>query len=93
MLNLYSLIVLPGLGGGHAYGSFQDSKTNYMWLIDSLRFDYKVFRIVIYGFDTTVPNSNNTQDLEAIATQFRTSLQSIRAQSTVSATPYIPFPP
>jgi hypothetical protein len=79
-----SLIILPGLGGGHAYGSFKEEGSDYMWLIDRLPFDYDIFRIITYGFDTTLPNSDNTQDLEAVATEFRASLRSIRTRSMVS---------
>ena len=79
-----SLIALSGLGRGHAWGSFKDPEDEYVWLVDSLPRDWPVFRIVTYGFDTTVPDSDSNQDLEALASQFRSSLRNIRAKPDVS---------
>ena len=84
-----SLIALSGLGRGHAWGSFrdpenEDPENEYVWLVDSLPRDRPVFRIVTYGFDTTVPDSDSNQDLEALASQFRSSLRNIRAKPNVS---------
>lgn len=82
--NKGSFLVIPGLGGGHAYGSFQDSESEFMWLLDRLRVDQPRFRIMTYGYDTTVPNSDSVQDLEDLATAFRVSLVSVRGRSSVS---------
>ena len=79
-----SLIALSGLGRGHAWGSFKDPEAEYVWLVDSLPRHLPVFRIVTYGFDTTVPDSNSNQDLEALASQFRSSLRNIRAKPVAS---------
>jgi hypothetical protein len=91
LISPYSVIVLPGLGGGHAYGSFKDPNSDYMWLVDSLRHDFDMFRIVTYGFDSRVPDSNNVQDLEAIATESRASLRSIRTEPIVSCITAVVF--
>lgn len=79
-----SFLVIPGLGGGHAYASFQDSESEFMWLLDRLPEDHPGFRIMTYGYDTTIPDSDSFQDLEALASAFRASLVTIRAQSSVS---------
>ena len=79
-----SLIVLPGLGRGHAWGSFKDPEDEYVWLVDSLPKQLPMFKIATYGFDTTLPHSNSNQDLEALASQFRSSLRNIRANPNVS---------
>ena len=84
MLNQNSLIVLPGLGRGHAWGSFKDPKDEYVWLVDSLPEHLPMFRIVVYGYDTTVPDSHAKPSLEGLASQFRSSLRNIRAQPVVS---------
>ena len=76
--------MLHGLGRGHAWGSFKDPEDEYVWLVDSLPRDLPKFTIATYGFDTAVPHSNSNQDLEALASQFRSSLRNIRAKPNVS---------
>lgn len=82
--NRGSFLVIPGLGGGHAYGSFQDSDSEFMWLLDWLPIDQPLFRIMTYGYNTTIPGSDSVQDLEALATNFRASLATVRVRSSVS---------
>ena len=78
-----SLIILPGLGRGHAWGPFKDPQDEYVWLVGSLPKHVPVFRIVTYGYDTIVPGSSSSQDFEALASQLRCSLRNIRAKPTV----------
>lgn len=56
-----------------------------MWLRDSLPHDLPGIRVLIYGYDSHLAGSNSFQDLEAIASSFRTSIGSIRRQATVSS--------
>lgn len=73
-------MVLPGLGKGHAYGSFQhpDTTSTYNWLIDSLPRDCPSIRVISYGYDSKVENSTSTQDIESLSTGFRVALKKIR---------------
>ena len=82
--NKGSFVAIPGLGGGHAYGSFQDSESEFMWLLDRLPKDQPRFRIMTYGYDTTIPDSDSVQDLEDLASAFRASLATVRVRSSVS---------
>ena len=73
-----SLVLIHGLGGGHAWGTFQDPESGYTWPIDSLPMHLPEYRIITYGFDSKLPDSNSTQDLEALGSQLRDALRSIR---------------
>jgi len=57
-----------------------------MWLRDSLPHDVLGLRVLIYGYDTRLPDSKSSQGLEAISSSFRTALRAIRRQSNVSNT-------
>lgn len=94
MLNTmrYSVVAIAGLGG-HAFGSFKDEGSDYMWLRDTLPRDLasdgrgnKIARIMVYGYDSIVATSENAQNLEDLATSFRTSLYELinnsRAQNS-----------
>lgn len=82
--NINSIIALSGLGG-HAFGSFKERKGNHMWLRDDVPNDFPHARILIYGYDTTLEDSQSIQDLEAIAGTFRTALKIARPKGTVGA--------
>lgn len=82
--NINSIIALSGLGG-HAFGSFKERKGNHMWLRDDLPNDFPYARILIYGYDTKLEDSQSIQDLEAIASTFRTALKIARPKGSVSA--------
>jgi hypothetical protein len=56
-----------------------------MWLRDSLPHDIPGLRVLIYGYDTHLHNSESFQDLEAISSSFRTALRAIRKQPNVSS--------
>ena len=82
--NIYSIVALSGLGG-HAFGSFKERTDNHMWLRDDLPNDFPHARILIYGYDTKLEDSQSIQDLEAIASTFRTALKIARPKGSVSA--------
>ncbi|RDL34402.1 uncharacterized protein BP5553_07530 [Venustampulla echinocandica] len=68
-------IAISGLGG-HAFGSFKEKGGSYMWLCDELPSDLATTRIIIYGYESQLHDSQSFQDLEALATTLRTSLKS-----------------
>jgi hypothetical protein len=55
-----------------------------MWLCDDLPKDFPHARILTYGYDTKLENSQSIQDLEAIAGTFRTALKIARPKNSVN---------
>jgi hypothetical protein len=82
--NCSSIIALTGLGSAHAFYSFKERNGNHMWLRDDLPFDFPQARIFTYGYDTKLVDSQSFQDLESIASTFRTALKAIRPDNVVS---------
>lgn len=62
-----------------------------MWLRDDLPNDFPRARILIYGYDTKLEDSQSIQDLEAIAATFRTALKIARPKSSVRAAFFLSF--
>lgn len=54
-----------------------------MWLADFLPHNVSGIRVLTYGYDSRVPNSNSFQNLEAISSSFRTNLGTVRPSVTV----------
>ncbi|PCD23156.1 hypothetical protein AU210_014679 [Fusarium oxysporum f. sp. radicis-cucumerinum] len=74
------IIAISGLGG-HAFGSFKERDGDHMWLRDSLPYDLTredtlnpMARVMVYGYESSVANSNSFQNLEDLATSFHHSL-------------------
>jgi hypothetical protein len=55
-----------------------------MWLRDSLPSDLPGVRILVYGYETHLVNSQSFQNMEALATAFRTHIAAIRSETNVS---------
>ena len=83
--NYLSCIAITGLGG-HVFGSFKHRETGHMWLCDSLPRDLDGARIMMYGYDSKVPGSRSFQDLKALGTAFRATIEKLRASAAVSET-------
>ncbi|KAI8403830.1 hypothetical protein FOFC_15320 [Fusarium oxysporum] len=82
------IIAIPGLGG-HPFGSFKERDGNHMWLRDSLPNDLThedttapIARVMIYGYGSSVANSNNFQNLEDLSTSFYNSLLALARAPT-----------
>jgi len=74
------IIAVCGLGG-HAFGSFTERNGSHMWLRDALPLDVpqeadqKPFaRVMIYGYESSLAQSESFQNLEDLATSFHTHL-------------------
>ncbi|KAK0720957.1 hypothetical protein B0H67DRAFT_209453 [Lasiosphaeris hirsuta] len=74
------VVAVSGLGG-HAFGSFKERGGTHMWLRDSLPYDLTrestgrpMARVMTYGYESSVAQSKNIQNLEDLATSFHTSL-------------------
>jgi hypothetical protein len=55
-----------------------------MWLRDSLPHDLPGVRILIYDYDSHLVGSQSFQGMEALATEFRTHIATIRKATNVS---------
>ncbi|KFA45618.1 hypothetical protein S40293_08631, partial [Stachybotrys chartarum IBT 40293] len=71
-----NVIAVCGLGG-HAFDSFVSPDGGHMWLRDSLPFDMVIHedqppmaRIMTYGYDSVVSNSDSIQNLADLANSF-----------------------
>ena len=80
-------VVVCGLGG-HAFGSFKERGTSYMWLRDSLPKDLPNVRILLYGYESGLDGSESTLSISGIAETFIGHLHGLRTQSEVSAMDY-----
>ncbi|KND87194.1 Vegetative incompatibility protein HET-E-1 [Tolypocladium ophioglossoides CBS 100239] len=83
------VISVSGLGG-HAFGSFKERNGAHMWLRDSLPNDLTdrdserpMARIMVYGHDSRVAESNSMQDLEDMSISFRESLLPLMGTPTL----------
>ncbi|KAK2666295.1 hypothetical protein RAB80_017952 [Fusarium oxysporum f. sp. vasinfectum] len=83
------VIAISGLGG-HAFGWFKERGGDYMWLRDSLPYDVAdkdtddpIARVMIYGYESSVANSNSFQNIEDLATSFHSSLHVLADSPTV----------
>ena len=79
-----SCIAISGLGG-HAFGSFKERGGYHMWLRDSLPHDLPGARILIYGYDSRLEDSQSFQNVTTLAGQFRNQIQAIRGVSPISS--------
>ena len=77
-------VVVCGLGG-HAFGSFKEKGTSYMWLRDSLPGDLPNLRTLLYGYESGLDGSDSIQNVSIIADSFVGHLSQLRLQSKVSA--------
>lgn len=82
---LLSIVAISGLGG-HAFGSFKERKGEHMWLRDALPRDVTkeklITRIMIYGYDSRLTQSDNFQNLEDLGTAFHSFLRRLAIAGT-----------
>ncbi|MCJ1385547.1 hypothetical protein MMC17_008670 [Xylographa soralifera] len=79
------IVIIHGLGNGHAYGSFKERGSEHMWLLDNLKKDCPSARILTYGYDSKLEESNSFQTLEDLTIAFVRSLQVVREQDISAA--------
>ena len=77
-------VAVCGLGG-HAFGSFKEKGTTYMWLRDSLPKDMPNLRVLLYGYASGLDGSDSNQNVSVIADSFVSQLGFLRLQSEVRA--------
>lgn len=76
-------VAVCGLGG-HAFGSFKEKGTSYMWLRDSLPKHLPNLRVLLYGYESGLDGSESTQNVSVIADSFVSHLRALRSPSEVS---------
>lgn len=70
-------VAVCGLGG-HAFGSFKEKGTPYMWLRDSLPKDLPNLRVLLYGYESGLEESDSSQNVSIIADSFVGHLSVLR---------------
>lgn len=75
-------VAVCGLGG-HAFGSFKEKGTSYMWLRDSLPKDLPNLRILLYGYESRLDESDSNQNITVIADSFVGHLSQLRSHPKV----------
>ena len=69
-----SCVAISGLGS-HAFGSWKDRHSPYMWLRDALPEYLPNARVMIYGYDSKLVGSHSFQNLGDVGSRFRASLK------------------
>lgn len=69
-----SVIALPGLGT-HAFGTFRERGSNFMWLRDRLPKDIPGSRVFIWDYDTALLDSISVQSIADLGIHFREALR------------------
>ncbi len=75
-----SVIAVPGLGS-HAIGSWKSPNSNDVWLRDYLPDDLPDIRVLLYGYDTSLVNSNSKDSIEDLGNRFLESIKAFRGGS------------
>ncbi|KAF3057728.1 Ankyrin repeat domain-containing protein 50 [Trichoderma lentiforme] len=76
------IIAISGLGG-HAFGSFKERGGEHMWLRDALPHvitsdsGEQIARIMVYGYESSLPNSDSFQNLEDLGTSLHSDLRAL----------------
>ncbi|KAI9683287.1 MAG: hypothetical protein M1822_006152 [Bathelium mastoideum] len=68
-----NILALSGIGG-HAFGSFKARGSPFMWLRDELPKDLPGCRVMIWGYESKISGSNDSQNLSDIASKLRFDL-------------------
>lgn len=75
-------VAVCGLGG-HAFGSFKEKGTSYMWLRDSLPKDLPNLRVLLYGYESKLDESESNQNISVVADSLVSHLSHLRSHSKV----------
>ncbi|RYO96491.1 hypothetical protein DL765_011580 [Monosporascus sp. GIB2] len=73
------VIAVPGLGS-HALGSWKSPNSDEVWLRDFLPKDVPNIRVLLYGYDTTLPGSLSKQSIEDLGGAFLEQIIAFRAR-------------
>ncbi|KAI9761696.1 MAG: hypothetical protein M1840_001727 [Geoglossum simile] len=79
-------IAITGLGS-HPFGSWKQRNGEHMWLRDSLPDDLEGARVLIYGYNTGLLQSQAFQNIDDLAISFSQNIRSIRQNYPHGAIP------
>ncbi|CAG9999233.1 unnamed protein product [Clonostachys byssicola] len=82
------IIVIPGLGC-NAIGSWRNSKTNKIWIRDFLPQDLPNIRVLLYGYDTTLPGSHSKQSIADLGNSLMETVTAFRSKTQTLRRPII----
>ncbi|CAG9939384.1 unnamed protein product [Clonostachys rosea f. rosea IK726] len=82
------IIAVPGLGG-HALGSWKSPYSDDVWLRDFLPKDVPNIRVLLYGYDTTLPGSLSKQSIKDLGGALLEQINAYRARDETSHRPII----
>ncbi|KAJ6102456.1 hypothetical protein N7486_004883 [Penicillium sp. IBT 16267x] len=76
------IIAVPGLGS-HALGSWKSTDSDEVWLRDFLPRDLPNVRVLLYGYDTTLPGSLSKQSIEDLGSALLEQITAFRANDSL----------
>ncbi|KAF6804014.1 ankyrin repeat-containing protein [Colletotrichum plurivorum] len=82
------VIAVPGLGS-HALGSWKSPDSDHVWLRDFLPQDVPGVRVLLYGYDTTLPGSLSKQSIEDLGGILVERVVAFRAKDGTTRRPLI----
>ncbi|KAK2035755.1 hypothetical protein LZ31DRAFT_601892 [Colletotrichum somersetense] len=82
------VIAVPGLGS-HALGSWKSPNSDEVWLRDFLPSDLPSIRVLLYGYDTTLPGSFSKQSIEDLGQTLLERIVAFRARDGTARRPII----
>ncbi|KAK1964787.1 hypothetical protein LY78DRAFT_748137 [Colletotrichum sublineola] len=82
------IIAVPGLGS-HPLGSWKSPYSNDVWLRDFLPKDVPNIRVLIYGYDTTLPGNLSNQSIEDLGGILVERVVAFRARDGTNRRPII----
>ncbi|KAK1579705.1 uncharacterized protein LY79DRAFT_652008, partial [Colletotrichum navitas] len=82
------IVAVPGLGS-HPLGSWKSPHNDDVWLRDFLPKDVPNIRVLIYGYDTTLPGSRSKQSIEDLGGTLVERLVEFRARDSTTRRPLI----
>lgn len=78
-----SIIAVAGLGT-HAFGTFRAPEGTQMWLRDFLKRDIPNIRVLLYGYESSVDNSDSVQTIKDLAITCLNIIHKFRARTEAS---------
>jgi hypothetical protein len=72
----HSIIAIPGLAS-NGFRTWKKPGSNFMWLRDDLPERLLGCRVIIYGYDSKLQNSQSFQDMPALSRRFTSLLEAI----------------
>ena len=82
LLNYFSCIAVGGLSS-HPFGSWKQRGGQFMWLRDTLASSSNGVRVLLYGYDTPLVQSESFQDIDDIGNKFCDFIKRLRLPHTV----------